>query len=51
MNQDILPNSKTTAPRPLGVFGANKLGLDRRGLFTDDIKDLEAAFRIRGVDP
>ena len=23
VNQDILPYSKTTAPRPLGVYGAN----------------------------
>ena len=46
VNQDILPYSKTTAPRPLGVYGANKLGLDRRGLSTDDIKELEAAFRL-----
>ncbi len=46
VNLDILPYSKTTAPRPLGVYGANKLGLDRRGLSADDIKELEAAFRL-----
>ena len=46
VNQDVLPYSKTTAPRPLGVYGANKLGLDRRGLSADDIKELEAAFRL-----
>lgn len=46
VNQDILPYSKTTAPRPLGVYGANKLGLDRRGLSAADIKELEAAFRL-----
>ena len=46
VNQDILPYSKTTAPRPLGVYGANKLGLDRRGLSAADVKDLEAAFRL-----
>jgi UDP-N-acetylglucosamine acyltransferase len=46
VNLDILPYSKTTAPRPLGVYGTNKLGLDRRGLSTDDIQDLEAAFRL-----
>ena len=46
VNLDILPYSKTTAPRPLGVYGANKLGLDRRGLSVDDVKDLEAAFRL-----
>jgi UDP-N-acetylglucosamine acyltransferase len=46
VNQDILPYSKTTAPRPLGVYGANKLGLERRGLAPNDIKDLDAAFRL-----
>ncbi len=46
VTQDILPYSKTSAPRPLGVYGANKLGLDRRGLAADDIKELEAAFRL-----
>ncbi len=46
VNQDVLPYSKTTAPRPLGVYGANKLGLDRRGLSADDVKELEAAFRL-----
>jgi UDP-N-acetylglucosamine acyltransferase len=46
VNQDILPYSKTSAPRPLGVYGANKLGLERRGLKQEDIKDLEGAFRL-----
>jgi UDP-N-acetylglucosamine acyltransferase len=46
VNQDILPYSKTSAPRPLGVYGANKIGLERRGLPLDDIKELEAAFRL-----
>jgi UDP-N-acetylglucosamine acyltransferase len=46
VNLDILPYSKTTAPRPLGVYGANKLGLERRGLSADDVKELEAAFRL-----
>ena len=46
VNLDILPYSKTTAPRPLGVYGANKLGLDRRGLSAEDIKELDAAFRL-----
>lgn len=46
VNQDVLPYSKTTAPRPLGVYGTNKLGLDRRGLCADDIKELDTAFRL-----
>lgn len=46
VNQDILPYAKTTAPRPLGVFGANRLGLERRGLSKEDIDDVQTAFRL-----
>ena len=46
VNQDILPYSKTSAPRPLSVLGANRLGLERRGLSTDDLKEMERAFRL-----
>jgi UDP-N-acetylglucosamine acyltransferase len=46
VNQDILPYSKTSAPRPVEVYGANRLGLERRGLKKEDLKDLEAAFRL-----
>jgi len=46
VNQDILPYSKTSAPRPVEVYGANRLGLERRGLSKDDLKDLEGAFRL-----
>jgi UDP-N-acetylglucosamine acyltransferase len=46
VNQDILPYSRTTAPRPLEVLGTNRLGLERRGLSKEDLKDLEAAFRL-----
>jgi len=46
VNQDILPYSKTSADRPMRVYGANRLGLDRRGLSQEDLKELEAAFRL-----
>lgn len=46
VNQDILPYSKTSAPRPIEVYGANRLGLERRGLAKDNLKELEAAFRL-----
>jgi len=46
VNQDILPYSKTTAPRPLKVYGANRLGLERQGLSKEDLQELEAAFRL-----
>jgi UDP-N-acetylglucosamine acyltransferase len=46
VNQDILPYSKTSAPRPVEVYGTNRIGLERRGLAKEDIKDLDAAFRL-----
>jgi UDP-N-acetylglucosamine acyltransferase len=46
VNKDILPYSKTTAPRPMEVLGANRIGLVRRGLSQDDLAGLEKAFRL-----
>jgi UDP-N-acetylglucosamine acyltransferase len=46
VNQDILPYSKTSAPRPVEVYGTNRVGLERRGLTKEDLKDLESAFRL-----
>jgi len=46
INKDILPYSKTSAERPLGVYGANRVGLERRGLTSEDIDELQAAFRL-----
>jgi UDP-N-acetylglucosamine acyltransferase len=46
VNKDILPYSKTTAERPLGVYGANRLGLERRGLSKQDLDELDTAFRL-----
>ncbi len=46
VNKDILPYSKTSAERPMGVYGANRLGLERVGLPKEDIDELQAAFRI-----
>jgi UDP-N-acetylglucosamine acyltransferase len=44
--RDVLPYSKTSAPRPLGVYGTNRSGLQRQGLSGEDIKELDAAFRL-----
>lgn len=46
VNKDILPYSKTTAPRPMEVLGPNKLGLERRGIPRQDVAELEKAFRL-----
>jgi UDP-N-acetylglucosamine acyltransferase len=46
VNQDILPYSKSSAPRPVEVLGANRIGLERRGLTAQDIDELQKAFRL-----
>jgi UDP-N-acetylglucosamine acyltransferase len=46
VNRDILPYSKTTAPRPMEVLGVNRIGLERRGLSKQDLDELDAAFRL-----
>jgi UDP-N-acetylglucosamine acyltransferase len=46
VNKDILPYSKTSADRPMGVYGANRLGLERAGLSKEDIDELQSAFRV-----
>ena len=46
INKDILPYSRTSAERPAGVYGANRLGLERRGFCAGDIDELQAAFRL-----
>lgn len=46
VNKDILPYSKTSAERPMGVYGANRVGLERSGLRKEDIDELQAAFRL-----
>jgi UDP-N-acetylglucosamine acyltransferase len=46
INKDILPYAKTSAERPAGVYGANRVGLERRGLTKDDVDELDKAFRL-----
>ena len=46
VTRDLLPYSKTSAPRPLGVLGANQVGLERRGFSKEEIEELQAAFRL-----
>jgi UDP-N-acetylglucosamine acyltransferase len=46
VNKDILPYSKTSAPRPMELLGANRVGLERRGLGGQDLEELEKAFRL-----
>ncbi|MGH9358855.1 MAG: acyl-ACP--UDP-N-acetylglucosamine O-acyltransferase [Terriglobia bacterium] len=46
VSKDVLPYSKTSAPRPVEVLGPNRIGLERRGLSREDLDELEKAFRL-----
>ena len=46
INQDVLPFSKTAITREIGVYGANRVGLERRGFENDRIEALQNALRI-----
>jgi UDP-N-acetylglucosamine acyltransferase len=46
INKDILPYAKTSAERPAGVYGANRVGLERRGISKADVDELDKAFRL-----
>ncbi len=46
ISQDVLPFSKTAASHNMGVYGANRVGLERRGFSSDQIEPLQNAFRI-----
>jgi UDP-N-acetylglucosamine acyltransferase len=44
--QDVLPYSTTVGKRDIGVFGANRIGLERRGFQTPVIEALQTSFRL-----
>ena len=44
--QDVLPYSTTVGKREIGVFGANRIGLERRGFETPVVEALQTAFRL-----
>ena len=46
VKQDVLPYSLTSHKPELGVFGANSIGLERRGFDKDAIESLQTAFRL-----
>jgi UDP-N-acetylglucosamine acyltransferase len=46
ITQDVLPYSTTVSHREVKVFGANKVGLERRGFSGDAIQALQHAMRI-----
>jgi len=46
ITQDVLPYSKTSAARDNHAYGANSLGLERRGFSKERLRSLQHAFRI-----
>jgi UDP-N-acetylglucosamine acyltransferase len=46
ITQDVLPFSSTVSERENHIFGANKVGLDRRGFPTERIEQLQTTFRL-----
>jgi UDP-N-acetylglucosamine acyltransferase len=46
VTQDVMPFSKTSARRENRAFGANRLGLERRGFSRERIEALNRAFRL-----
>jgi UDP-N-acetylglucosamine acyltransferase len=46
ITQDVLPYSMTVSEREPKVFGANRVGLERRGFAAENIESLQKAFRL-----
>lgn len=46
INQDVLPYSTIATAREVKVYGANRVGLERRGFSSEQIEALQNAFRI-----
>jgi len=44
--QDVMPFSITASERPIKTFGANRVGLERRGFDTAVVEALQTAFRL-----
>jgi UDP-N-acetylglucosamine acyltransferase len=46
VTQDVLPFSKTSATREVHAFGANSVGLQRKGYSPERVKKIQRAFRL-----
>ena len=46
VTQDVLPFSNTVSEREIKVFGANRLGMERRGFARETIEKLQTALRL-----
>lgn len=46
VTQDVVPFSKVVAPRDTRAYGANSIGLERRGFSKERVAAIEQAFRL-----
>ena len=46
VTQDVLPFSNTVSERAIKVYGANRIGLERRGFARETIEHLQTAMRL-----
>jgi UDP-N-acetylglucosamine acyltransferase len=46
ITQDVLPFSKTSAVRDVHAYGANSVGLQRRGFSPERLRKIQRAFRV-----
>jgi len=46
VTQDVLPFSKTSATRDIHAYGANAVGLQRKGFSAERVKKIQRAFRL-----
>lgn len=46
VTQDVMPFATTVSERDIRVFGANRVGLERRGFSADAIEPLQTALRL-----
>ncbi len=46
ITQDVLPYSMTVAKREVKTFGANRIGMERRGISSESIEALQTALRL-----
>jgi UDP-N-acetylglucosamine acyltransferase len=46
ITQDVLPFAKCVQPRDVRVYGANSIGLERRGFSKERIRRIQHAFRV-----
>jgi UDP-N-acetylglucosamine acyltransferase len=46
VTQDVMPFSRTCAVRDVHAYGANSIGLERRGFSRERVRAIQRAFRI-----